>query len=194
MYLRSPSFGTLASSAVAPTLHLGFLHTEDKQAGQGCLSPITTAEGENLELFRSPEGSSSQDKKAASMTVLSHLVPLGPAVSLCLSAVPNTGGTGAAVTLSYSAAFPSAPATGVNDHVNCCHSSRAAECCSWRSMPRQGFSLNQASERGKQAGSRRVSTPTIWLKHFQPPPTPPKPASSCPPACSKALPLNSSSQ
>jgi len=90
---------------------------------------------------------------------------------------------GAPVTPSFSAAFPSASATGVNDHVNCCHSSRAAECCSRRSMPRQGFSLDvslslglsareQASERGRQAGSRRVSTPTIWLKNFQPPPPP----------------------
>ena len=38
------------------------------------------------------------------------------------------------------------------------------------------FSLSQprskrARRAGRQAGSRRVSTPTIWLKHFQPPPS-----------------------
>lgn len=29
----------------------------------------------------------------------------------------------------------------------------------------------RARRAGRQAGSRRVSTPTIWLKHFQPPPS-----------------------
>ena len=93
------------------------------------------------------------------------------------------------VTLSHDTAFPSASVTGVNDHVKCCHSSRAAECCSRRSMPRQGFSLcislslsHTATEHASEAGSRRVSTPTIWLKHFQPNPPPLHPESQPLPA------------
>lgn len=75
--------------------------------------------------------------------------------------------------------------TGVNDHVNCCHSTRAADCCSRRFMPRRGFSFSMSLSLFRQAGRGRVSTSTIWLNGSSQP-LPPQslyPASSCPPAC-----------
>lgn len=156
-------------------------------------------------------------RKKASQSVGSFPPPFtGGPVALCLSVCllsQTQDAPGASVTRSYSAALPSASATGVNDHVFCCHSSRALDCFCRRSMPRQGFFYQYLSlslfpklpskrarqagrQAGKQAGRKqRVSTPTIWLKHFQPtPPTPLKPAPSCPPACGKDLPLTMFSQ
>lgn len=83
-------------------------------------------------------------------------------VSVCLLSQTQDA-PGASVTRSYSAALPSASATGVNDHVFCCHSSRALDCFCRRSMPRQGFFYQYLSlslfpklpsKRARQAGRR----------------------------------------
>lgn len=110
-------------------------------------------------------------RKKASQSVGSFPPPFtGGPVALCLSVCllsQTQDAPGASVTRSYSAALPSASATGVNDHVFCCHSSRALDCFCRRSMPRQGFfyqylslslslpqAAEQASEAGRQAGGQ----------------------------------------